>query len=122
MTKAQSAYNFAYFTAPRLPSGAPRTLREDSGMVKIRLFRAGAKKRPKYRIVAVDSRTKRSGRVLEFLGTYDPLAPGTKLSLKRQAFDAWVGKGARVSDSVASLIRKRRREREAAEEPQPAAS
>ncbi len=89
-------------------------------MVKIRLFRAGAKKRPKYRIVAVDSRTKRSGRVLEFLGTYDPLAPGTELSLKRQAFDAWVGKGARVSDSVASLIRKRGRE--AAEEPQPEAS
>ena len=75
-------------------------------MVRIRLFRAGAKKRPKYRIVAVDSRTKRGGRVLEFLGTYDPLHAGTAISVRRTAFDAWVAKGAQVSDTVASLIRK----------------
>jgi len=89
-------------------------------MVRIRLFRAGAKKRPKYRIVAVDSRVKRGGRVLEILGTYDPLKPGTVLSLRRAAFDQWVGKGAQVSDSVASLIR--RRERETADASQPATS
>ena len=41
-------------------------------MVKIRLLRAGAKKRPFYRIVAMDERRKRDGRALEFLGTYDP--------------------------------------------------
>jgi small subunit ribosomal protein S16 len=41
-------------------------------MVKIRLTRAGAKKRPYYRIVAIDDRRQRDGRPLEFLGTYDP--------------------------------------------------
>ncbi len=79
-------------------------------MVRIRLFRGGAKKRPQYRIVAVDSRTRGRGRVLEFLGTYDPLKPGTELSLRRAAFDEWVAKGARVTDSVASLIKRRDRQ------------
>jgi small subunit ribosomal protein S16 len=95
-------------------------------MVKIRLFRGGAKKRPQYRIVAVDSRTRGRGRVLEFLGTYDPLKSGTELSLRRTAFDGWVAKGARVSDSVASLIRRRERQdgdaSQSADASQPAAS
>ncbi len=89
-------------------------------MVRIRLFRGGAKKRPQYRIVAVDSRTRGRGRVLEYLGTYDPLMPGTEISLRRTEFDQWVSKGALVSDSVASLIR--RRERQDRDAPQPAAS
>lgn len=91
-------------------------------MVRIRLFRGGAKKRPYYRIVAVDSRTKRDGRVLEFLGTYDPLEPGTALSLRRSALDAWVARGASVSDSVASLLRRHARSEAATGEPTDAVS
>ncbi len=74
-------------------------------MVKIRLYRTGAKKRPSYRLVAVDSRTKRQGRVREYLGTYDPLNDGA-VQLRRAAIDAWVAKGAVLSDTVASLLRR----------------
>ena len=87
-------------------------------MVRIRLYRTGAKKRPSYRIVAVDGRTKRQGRVLEFLGTYDPLNDGA-VQLRRAAIDAWVEKGAVLSDTVASLVR---RQRAAPDEPAAAAS
>ncbi len=82
-------------------------------MVKIRLYRTGAKKRPSYRIVAVDSRAKRQGRVLEYLGTYEPLKDGA-VQLRRAAIDAWVAKGAVLSDTVASLLRRHRRQQSAA--------
>ena len=89
-------------------------------MVKIRLYRTGAKKRPSYRVVAVDSRTKRQGRVLEYLGTYDPLNDGA-VQLRRAAIDAWVAKGAVLSDTVASLLRRGSDEAgEPAVEPAPA--
>ncbi len=74
-------------------------------MVKIRLYRGGAKKRPVYRIVAIDSRNKRQGRVLEFLGSYQPLNDGA-VHIRRQAVEAWVAKGAQLSDTVASLLRR----------------
>ncbi len=77
-------------------------------MVKVRLFRTGAKKRPSYRIVAVDSRKPRQGRVLEFLGTYEPCKGGS-IVLRQEALDRWVNKGAQVSDTVSSLLRKQKR-------------
>jgi small subunit ribosomal protein S16 len=78
-------------------------------MVKIRLTRQGAKKRPYYRIVAVDERRKRDGRPLEFLGTYDPKTDPEKLSLRSEAVDAWIRKGAVVSPTVKSLLRRVKR-------------
>jgi small subunit ribosomal protein S16 len=77
--------------------------------VKIRLARAGAKKRPFYRIVATDSRSPRDGRFLEKLGTYDPLLPGD--SEKRVVLDEarirhWLGNGAQVTDRVARFLDK----------------
>jgi small subunit ribosomal protein S16 len=76
-------------------------------MVKIRLFRTGAKKRPCYRVVAIDSRSKRQGRTLDVLGTYDPRGSGgTRIDVAR--YDEWVGKGAQVSDTVRSLVRRQR--------------
>lgn len=77
-------------------------------MVKLRLFRVGTTKRPIYRIVAIDSRRRRQGRVLETLGTYDPLANG-KVSLDGAAVEKWLSRGALPSDTVGSLIRKQRR-------------
>ena len=74
-------------------------------MVKIRLYRGGAKKRPAYRIVAIDSRAKRQGRVLEFLGTYDPLKDGA-VTVRREALQQWVERGAQLSDTVASLVKR----------------
>lgn len=77
-------------------------------MVKIRLFRVGTTKRPAYRIVAIDSRAKRQGRVLEQLGTYDPRAGGA-LTVKEEAVQRWLDRGAQVTATVGSLLRRHRR-------------
>jgi small subunit ribosomal protein S16 len=77
-------------------------------MVKIRLTRAGAKKRPFYRIIAIDERKKRDGRALEFLGTYDATSVPEKIAIRTEALDAWVQKGARLSPTVATLVRRAR--------------
>jgi small subunit ribosomal protein S16 len=61
-----------------------------------------------YRVVAVDSRRKRQGRVLQTLGTYDPHG-GALVTLDDAALELWVGRGAQVSDTVSALIRKRRK-------------
>jgi len=78
-------------------------------MVKIRLTRGGAKKRPFYRIVAIDERKARDSRPLEFLGSYDPKANPEKLVLRREAVEAWVAKGAQLSPTVKSLMRREQR-------------
>ncbi len=78
-------------------------------MVKIRLRRAGAKKRPFYRIVAIDERRKRDGRALEFLGTYDPKTDPITLEVKVEQLESWIARGAQVSDTVRSLLRRARR-------------
>jgi len=78
-------------------------------MVKIRLFRTGTTKRPSYRIVAVDSRRRRESRVLENLGTYEPRQGGL-MTLNDAAVAKWMSEGAQASDTVASLLRRRRQE------------
>ena len=78
-------------------------------MVKIRLTRAGAKKRPYYRIIAIDERKRRDGRPLELLGIYDPGRSDSPLDIKLDAIDAWVAKGAQLSGTVASLVKKSRK-------------
>ena len=75
-------------------------------MVKIRLTRAGARNRPFYRIVAVDERRPRDGRPLEFLGTFDPKVNPEKLSVRTDAVEAGVKKGAHLSPTVKSLLRR----------------
>jgi small subunit ribosomal protein S16 len=82
-------------------------------MVKIRMTRQGAKKRPHYRIVAIDERKPRDGRPLKFLGTYDPTLNPERLDIKIDEIEAWVAKGAQLSPTVRTLI-KRKRERAAA--------
>ena len=74
-------------------------------MVKIRLQRGGAKKRPFYRVVALDERRQRDGRALQFLGTYDPNAKPAEIKLDHAGIQAWVDKGARLSDTVRSLLK-----------------
>lgn len=78
-------------------------------MVTIRLSRAGAKKRPFYSVVAIDRRARRDGRPLEYLGTYDPIATPKRILLEAEKIDAWVKKGAQVSDAVHALLREQRR-------------
>ena len=75
-------------------------------MVKIRLSRAGAKKRPYYRIVAVDERRARETRPLAYLGTFDPVAKPEKVTLEREQIAFWISRGARPSPVVRTLLRK----------------
>ncbi len=75
-------------------------------MVKIRLTRRGAKKRPFYRIVAIDGRKQRDGRPLEFLGTYDPIPNPERVDIKVEQLEAWIAKGAQMSPTVRSLVKR----------------
>lgn len=85
--------------------------------VHLRLQRYGARKAPFYRIVATDSRVKREGAFLEQLGTYDPMKDPAELRLKADRVDYWLSVGAQASDTVASLIRRLRREAAAGQTP-----
>jgi small subunit ribosomal protein S16 len=75
-------------------------------MVKIRLARGGAKKRPFYHIVVADARSKRDGRRIERIGFYNPLARGqeVRLRLDLERVDHWTGVGAQISERVQSLV------------------
>jgi small subunit ribosomal protein S16 len=73
--------------------------------VRIRLTRVGATKRPSYRVIAIDSRRARDGRALEILGFYDPLTDPATVQIDADRLNAWIGKGALPSDTVAKLMR-----------------
>lgn len=75
-------------------------------MVKIRLARGGAKRRPFYRIVVADARCPRNGRFLEKVGTYNPLTENGTLSLKRERVDYWISVGAQPTEAVRRLLRR----------------
>jgi small subunit ribosomal protein S16 len=82
--------------------------------VKIRLSRAGAKKRPYYRIVASDSRSPRDGRFLEKLGTYDPTTNPSTVVVDQPRLEHWLGVGALPTTTVARLLRGQSRGEKAA--------
>lgn len=73
-------------------------------MLKIRLRRMGARNRPYYRIVVSDSRLTARAKVLEELGSYDPIAGPASFVVDRQRADYWIGRGANVSSTVRSLL------------------
>lgn len=75
--------------------------------VKLRLRRMGRKKWPFYRIVAADSRSPRDGRFIETLGVYDPLQKPHKIELKEERIIHWLQNGARPTDTVKSLFRRK---------------
>lgn len=73
-------------------------------MVKIRLKRVGAKKAPFYHIVVADSRSPRDGKIIEQLGTYDPMTNPATIVLNKEKVAEWIKNGAKPTDSVKSLI------------------
>lgn len=75
-------------------------------MVKIRLQRGGRTHKPVYTIVAANSRAARNGKFLEKLGQYDPNSKEILKDVKVESVQAWIGKGAQLSDTVKSLFRK----------------
>ena len=94
-------------------------------MLRIRLRRTGAKKQPRYRVVVAESSAPRDGAFVEILGWYNPQADPAQIVIDSDKVSAWIGKGARPSESVAHLIRRAEAARTAAEaaksEPEPAA-
>ena len=76
--------------------------------VTIRLTRVGRKKIARYRIVAADSRTKRDGRFLEILGTYNPQAKPKAFELKMDRIASWLKQGAQPSETVLNLLKQDR--------------
>lgn len=79
-------------------------------MVKIRLRRDGAKKKPFYHLVAADQRRARNGRFIEELGYYNPMVPADVepvVELKEERIRYWLGNGAQPTPVAAALLRKR---------------
>ncbi|MDR2168257.1 MAG: 30S ribosomal protein S16 [Clostridiales bacterium] len=74
-------------------------------MVKIRLKRMGAKKKPFYRIVVADARTARDGKTIEDIGVYDPTKDPSVFSVDVEAAKKWIGQGAQPTDTVRRLFK-----------------
>lgn len=76
-------------------------------MVRIRLSRAGAKKKPYYHVVVADSRSKRDGKCIERVGFYNPFLEEEKqCQLNQERVQYWIEKGAKTSEIVESLRKK----------------
>ena len=73
--------------------------------VKLRLTRMGKKKQPAYRVVAIDSHTKRDGEYIELIGTYNPLTKPANVNLNEEVALKWLGEGAIPSDTVRNLFK-----------------
>lgn len=73
--------------------------------VKIRLFKVGRKHQGSFRIVAQDTKTKRGGRFLEILGSFNPSELGKKINLKGERISFWLSKGAKPTEAVAKILK-----------------
>lgn len=74
--------------------------------MRLRLTRMGCKKRPFYRIVAMNSETRRDGRALEYLGYYNPMVDPAEIKVDGEKVRAWLARGAEPTDTVRALLQK----------------
>ena len=74
-------------------------------MLAISLMRMGAKGKPFYRLVVKEKRSKRDGKYLENVGTYNPMVDPAEVILKHDRINYWIGVGAQPTDTVKSLIK-----------------
>lgn len=74
--------------------------------LKLRLTRMGSKKKPFYRIVALDSATRRDGRALDYVGYYNPMTEPADIKIDQDKVKAWIERGAQPTDTVRSLLKK----------------
>lgn len=75
-------------------------------MLSIRLTRRGAKKKPFYRIIVTEKRSKRDGRFVESVGYYDPCRNPADIKIDRERVNYWIERGAQPSETVRSLIKR----------------
>ncbi|MEI7578755.1 MAG: 30S ribosomal protein S16 [bacterium] len=73
-------------------------------MVKLRLTRTGKKHAPQYRVIAIQAKTKRDGKALEYLGYYNPLTKPSTIELKKERIEYWLSQGAVATKSVNNLM------------------
>ncbi len=74
--------------------------------VKLRLKRMGSKKKPFYRVVAADSRSPRDGKVIEEIGTYNPIVEPAEVKINEELANKWLDNGAQPTDTVRNLLKK----------------
>jgi small subunit ribosomal protein S16 len=74
--------------------------------LKIRLTRMGAKKKPFYRIVAVNTESRCDGRALDYLGYYNPMTQPVDVKIDQEKVQLWMDRGAKPSDTVRSLLKR----------------
>ena len=74
-------------------------------MVKIRLFRTGAKHKASFRIVAIESQKKRNGKPLEVIGVYEPRNKPPLVKIKHDRLKYWLSKGSQMTEVVKQLIK-----------------
>jgi small subunit ribosomal protein S16 len=75
-------------------------------MVVIRMRKMGSKKRPFFRVVVTDSRIARDSSFVEIVGHYNPRTKPAKVEIDRERINHWVGKGAQLSDTVRTLLKR----------------
>ena len=75
-------------------------------MVKIRLQRQGKKKAPFYHIVVADSRSPRDGKIIEQIGTYDPMTEPSTIVVDKEKLEKWIQNGAKPTPTVKDLMEK----------------
>lgn len=75
-------------------------------LVKIRLTRMGAHKKPFYRMIVTDSRARRDGPFIEILGTYDPLKEPSEIKIDLEKAKYWIGKGAQPTVTARKLMQR----------------
>ena len=74
-------------------------------MVKIRLQRQGKKKAPFYHIVVADSKSPRDGKIIEKIGSYDPMTEPSTIILNKEKLEQWIKNGAQPTETVKALIK-----------------
>ena len=74
--------------------------------LKLRLTRMGSKKKPFYRIVAVNSETRRDGRALDYVGYYNPMTEPADIKIDQDKISMWMERGAQPTDTVRPLLKK----------------
>ena len=77
-------------------------------MVRIRLARTGAKKKPSYRVAIADKRSPRNGRCIEYIGHYNPMVEPPVIVIDLARADYWLGQGAQPTETVTTLLKRAR--------------
>lgn len=80
-------------------------------MLKIKLSRLGKKKQPFYRIIINEAKSKRDGKFIDLLGTYNPMVEPKEIKLDIKKYDEWVEKGAQPTETVLNLYKKAKKQK-----------